>query len=171
MVESHIEPESGTGYLILRPNQSLSWRGTQLVLAAAAAALGGVALAFGLAGFWPIAPFAGLELLALTTALYLSQLRQQQREVISFTDDEVMVQRGRIRPDAEVRFPRPWSRFVILPGGTRFAPRRVILRCHNRQVELARSLNESDKDLLISHLRDATRTYPGPRDNTSAPPC
>ncbi len=171
MVESHIEPETGTGYVILLPNQSLSWRANQLLLTAAGAVLGTGALAFSLAGFWPIAPFAGLEFLALAMALYTTKLRQQHREVISFTDEEVLVQRGRDQPDEEIRFPRPWSRFVILSGGHRFAPRRVMLRCHNRQIELARALNESDKDLLISHLRDATRTYPESADSTTSGGC
>lgn len=171
MVESHIEPETGTGYVILLPNQSMSWRGNQLLLTAAGGVLGLGAVAFSLAGFWVIAPFAGLEFVALTAAIYLTKLRQQHREVISFTDDEVLVQRGRHQPIEEIRFPRPWSRFVILPGAARSAPRRVVLRCHNRQVELAQSLNESDKDLLIAHLRDATRTYPGAWPTSSAPGC
>lgn len=171
MVESHIEPETGTGHLILLPNQSLSWRGNQLLLTAAGTVLGAGALAFSLAGFWLIAPFAGLEFLALATALYVTKLGQQYREVISFTDNEVLIQRGRDQPVEEIRFPRPWSRFVILSGGNRFTPRRVMLRCHDRQVEVARALNESDKELLISHLRDATRIYPGTAPSTITGGC
>src|SRR6478735_7166011 len=62
-----------------------------------------------LKGFWPILPFAGLEMAVLGIALKLSLARRPQRQVISVTDDEVRIQARGIRGcRSEVVFPRHW---------------------------------------------------------------
>ena len=46
----------------------------------------GLALAFTLQGFWPILPFAGLELAALAIALRVSLGRRGQQQVILLSE-------------------------------------------------------------------------------------
>lgn len=150
-----MRPDRGTGYLLVVPNQSLSWRGNKLFIAATGAVLLSLAGYFAIYGLWLIIPFAGLELAALWAALYYTSLRQQCREVIAFTESEVVFQRGRHSPRREIRLPRYWSRFIIRDCGT-WAPKRLWLRCHDRQVELAARLGAEEKDNLIRMLRDIT---------------
>lgn len=151
-----MRPDKGTGYLLVVPHQSLSWQGNKVFIAATGLILLTMAVYFALYGLWLILPFAGIELAGLWVALYYTSLRQQCREVIRFTETEVVVQRGRYTPRGEVRLPRHWSRFIIRDCGD-WAPKRLWLRCHNRQVELAARLGADEKDHLIHMLRDITK--------------
>jgi uncharacterized membrane protein len=155
VIENHMRDDRGTGYLLVVPNQSLSWHGNKVFIAVTGAILLTLAVYFALYGLWLIVPFAGLELAGLWAALYYTSLRQQCREVIRFTETEVVVQRGRHRPRGEVRLPRHWSRFIIRDCGT-WAPKRLWLRCHDRQVELAARLGADEKECLIGMLREIT---------------
>lgn len=156
MIENHLQPETGTGYLLLCPNRSLSWQGNKRLLAALAALMLGASAGFAALGLWLILPFAGLELLALTAALYATSRRQYDREVIVFTDAEIRLERGRLRPVETLRVPRGRARFVVRPSPYRSHPRRVMLRCHGREVELARWLGEEERGELIRALRAFT---------------
>ena len=78
-----------------------------------------VAVGFALAGYWPILPFAGLELLALGAALRWSLREGQRRELIRVDEDRVLVRKvGRKGECVRVRV-RP----AVDPGGTRRVPR------------------------------------------------
>jgi uncharacterized membrane protein len=52
--------------IVAKPNCSATWRSNQLVLLPLALPSLTIATAFALLGAWPILPFAGLELLALS---------------------------------------------------------------------------------------------------------
>lgn len=155
MVENHVRPGSGNGYLLVIPHQSMSWSANKHFLLVTGLILLTLAIFFAMHGLWLILPFAGLELAALGWSLYYTALRLQCREVITFTDSEVVVQRGRHGPQDEVRLPRHWSRFVVRDCGE-WTPKRLWLRCHDREVELAARLTAEEKDKLIGYLRAIT---------------
>jgi len=54
----------------------------------------GIALLFVARGYWPVLPFAGLELLVLGIALWISMRRGAYREVISIYPDRIEVEKG-----------------------------------------------------------------------------
>lgn len=154
MIESHLQ--ANTGYLLLEPNRSLSWRGNKWLLASVGVIMGTSSTGFALLGLWPILPFAGIELMALATALYFTALKQRYREVITFTDSEVLLQRGRSHPEEEYRFPRQWANFIVRISPYRAHPPRLMLRCHGREVEVGRCIGEDEKERLIAALRAVT---------------
>lgn len=155
MIQSHLQAD--TGYLLLEPNRSLSWRGNQWLLVAVGLILGISSTGFALLGLWVVLPFAGLELMALASALYLTALNQRYREVITFTESEVLLQRGRRRPEEEFRFPRQWASFIVRVSPYRAHPPKLLLRCHGREIEVGRCVGEDEKERLINALRTATR--------------
>jgi uncharacterized membrane protein len=170
MVESHLEPETGTGYVLTAPNPSLSWQGNRWVLISLATLLGVACLGFSLLGLWLVIPFAGLELAVVWGALRITALHAQYREVIRFTHDEVIVQRGRKGPSEEHRFPRAWSQFVLQRPASRMQDPRLVLRSHGREIELGRRLGSADLEALLGELHAAVRAapYPGPAPRTVA---
>ena len=89
VVELVCDPAGSDCRWIIRPNQSLSWRGLLWIYAVVAVCLLGMSVAFALQGFWPVLPFAGLELLALGAAFYLCLARSQWREIVSIDADVV----------------------------------------------------------------------------------
>ena len=83
--------------IIARPNCSASWQ--QFAGAARPRrALAGAATGFALRGAWPILPLAGLELLALGSALYYVNWKLQYRHVITLSDDSVCIDKGFYAP-------------------------------------------------------------------------
>ena len=77
--------------IVAQPNCSATWRSNKLVLFALALPSLGAATGFALLGAWPVLPFAGLELLALGSALYYVNWKQHYRHVITLSDDSIRI--------------------------------------------------------------------------------
>ncbi len=76
------------------PNCSLSVRSAQVFFAAACVVPCGVGAFLALKGFWPILPFAGLEMALLGWALRLSLERRFHRQTITVTEAMGSIERG-----------------------------------------------------------------------------
>ena len=82
--------------LVIGPNASMSVRQAVWFIAwmcMVSLLIGGF---FAWRGFWPILPFAGLELAALAAALAVSLRRNRYREVVDFDDEAVRVEVGEV---------------------------------------------------------------------------
>ncbi len=153
MIEQHIEPGAQSGYLLIRPNQSMSWTGNRrwmTMLSAATLGLGGL---FALRGLWPILVAAVLQVIWLWLAVYKVALDCQRRECVRFTEAEIVIHRGRYRPTQELRFPRGWTRLVVDNDQAFRCPMRLFLRCSGRQTELGGYLHEDERRRLADALR------------------
>lgn len=116
-----------------------------------------IALSFGAAGFWPVIPFAGLELLALGTALYLCARRCHCSEVVFVRPHCVEVEKGRYRPEERWHFPRAWAKVELVVPLHRQHPSKLVIRSHGREVELGAFLNEWERRAFAGDLRQAIR--------------
>jgi uncharacterized membrane protein len=141
VVELVCDPAGSDCRWIIRPNQSLSWRGLLWIYAVVAVCLLGMSVAFALQGFWPVLPFAGLELLALGAAFYLCLARSQWREIVSIDADVVRVEKGRRHAES----PIAWY------------PSRLMIAYQGRQVEIGRFLCEDERAALAGALRRGIR--------------
>jgi len=112
-------------------------------------------VAFVLHGFWTVLPFAGLELAALGTALYLYLLRCQTREVVSVSATAVTVEKGRYKPQARWVFPRAWARVLLERSPITWYPHRLAIVFQGQQVEIGRFLNEEERATLADELTRA----------------
>jgi uncharacterized membrane protein len=84
----HACPLPGLEHRIeLAPNCSLTPRGARIFVGSVAALTFGVALFFTLRGFWPVLPFAGLEIGLLAWAVSASRVKGLEREVILVSDE------------------------------------------------------------------------------------
>ena len=120
-----------------------------------------VAVGFALAGYWPILPFAGLELLALGAALRWSLHQGQRRELISIDEARVRVHKTSRTEAREYEFARPWTRVELVEGRAGNWPRRLLLRSKGKAVEVGGFLTDSERASLGKRLADIIPGMPG----------
>jgi Integral membrane protein len=143
---------TGRRILVLRPNVALSRRQTVLAFGAIAATSLTVATAFAAAGFWPVLPFAGLEIALLGWALRVSATRAEQEEVIVLQDGRVEVWQGRGRRCRWVS-DGYWTEVALVPPTHRWYPSRLRLRSRGTEVELGEFLQDEERAELARRLK------------------
>jgi uncharacterized membrane protein len=109
---------------------------------------------FLLQGLWLIAPFSGLEVLALLGCLYLRARSNIQTEVIKFKPDKVIIEQGRTFAEKSWEYHRSWAKVFVRKPRLRGRPDRIVIRSHGREVELGSFLNKDDKETLVKKLRN-----------------
>jgi uncharacterized membrane protein len=154
MVSSTVDGACNRRFVI-RPNRSLTWRQTQLAFLILAAVCLTIASAFALNGFWPVLPFAGIEVLALGVGMYLCVLAGREIEVVSVQGEVVAVEKGRDQPQRRWEFQRAWAQIRLLPPRERWYPTRLVIRSHGKEVQLGGFLNEAERQELAGALCQA----------------
>lgn len=144
--------ETEQGFIIM-PNQAMSWPRLVCIYGIFAGFTLGIAAGFFARGFILILPFAGLELLALGIALYISARRGGVREVVTITAETVRIETGRNAPEQCHEFKRPWLQVVLRRSQNNWYPSRLLIRSHGRSVEIGRFLNEGERLSLAGQLR------------------
>ncbi|NCF19707.1 MAG: DUF2244 domain-containing protein [Haliea sp.] len=143
--------------IIARPNQSSSWRANLLVLLALSVPSLGIAIAFAFAGAWPILPFAGLELLALGTALYYVNWKLQYRHVITLSEDSVRIDKGFYLPRQSWKFARRVTGLAVNPEQHPWEGPELTLHDKHESVSLGEFLNRDDSLKLLALLKQEIR--------------
>lgn len=105
-------------------------------------------------GFWPVLPFAGLELFALGLALGLSMRRGRYREFVSVYGDRIVIERGAGAVEERFELPRAWARVALERSPRRGHPSRLLLRCRGRQWEIGAVLTEAERESLRRRLAE-----------------
>jgi uncharacterized membrane protein len=141
--------------LVIGPNASLSVRQAWLVMGGLCLVGLGIAGGFTLLGFWPVLPFAGLELVAVGAALWVSMRRNRYREVVRFDGEVLRIEFGMLGQGASsaVELPRSWAQLVVERGATAHEPSRLWLRCSGQRVEIGRCLTEVERERLAGRIR------------------
>ena len=137
----------------IRPNCSLSVRAARVFFAGACLVPFGMGGVFAWKGFWPILPFAGLEMALLAWALKLSLERRFHRQTITVTDDQVRVESHDGRGSSQVVFPRHWAQVKLRRPAARLHPCRLTIESHGRQYELGGFLTEEERRGLALRLQ------------------
>jgi uncharacterized membrane protein len=144
---------TATQRIELAPNCSLTPRGARVFVGSLAAVTFGVAIFFASQGFWPVLPFAGLEIGLLAWAVRASMSAGAQREVIVVSEDEIVVERNAPSGSRRLVFPRHWAR-VTLHGPSRAQlPSRLNIESHGRACEIGRFLTEDERLQLALRLQ------------------
>ena len=142
--------------LVIGPNASMSVRqaiGFMAWMCVVSLAIGGF---FAWRGFWPILPFAGLELVALAAALAVSLRRNRYREVVSFDGDTIRVEVGEIGRGAglSVTLLRNSTRVLLEGGPNRNSPNRLLLSCLGQTLQLGACLTDEERERLAERMRE-----------------
>ena len=157
VVELVCDPAGSDSRWIIRPNQSLSWRAVLWVYALVVVCLTSMSVVFALNGFWPVLPFAGLELVVLGAAFYLCQSRSQWREVVSIDANTVRVEKGRRRAEQRWECPSVWAQVLLEKSPIAWYPSRLRIAYKGRGVEIGRFLCDDERAALAGALRQGIR--------------
>ena len=144
--------ESAHACIVIAPNCSLSVRGAVLFFLSLCAPCFGIAGALTLLGFWPVLPFAGLEMLLLGAALRLSLRRRHHRQTIVVCESDVTVQTTIGKEHREVVFPRHWAQVKLCRSTSRLHPSRLVIESHGRQCAVGDFLTEEERRGLAQKL-------------------
>jgi uncharacterized membrane protein len=137
----------------IRPNCSLSVRGAKAFFAGACLVPFGMGAVFAWKGFWPILPFAGLEMALLAWALKVSLERRFHRQTITVTERQVQVESLDGHGSSQVVFPRHWAQVKLRRPAARLHPSRLTIESHGRQYELGGFLTEEERRGLALRLQ------------------
>lgn len=137
----------------IRPNCSLTVRGARAFFFGACIAPFGVGGFLALKGFWPILPFAGLEMVVLAWALKASLERRFHSQTIIVSEGEVSIESRERERCARVVFPRHWAQVKLRRPAASLHPSRLTIESHGRQCELGSFLTEEERRGLALRLK------------------
>jgi uncharacterized membrane protein len=137
----------------IRPNCSLSVRGALLFFGSLCCMSFTIAGLLAWRGFWPVLPFAGLEMAALGWALKLTLARRFHGQTITVTESDVSVESRDRTNYAQVVFPRHWAQVKLRRPASRLHPSRLTIESHGRQCELGSFLTEEERCGLALRLQ------------------
>lgn len=152
MVAVERDAFGGRPCFVLQPDIGFHWRQTSRIFLLIAATSLGVALVMVSLGYWPVLPFAGLEVGLLGWALHASASRGRERELILLRDDKIEVQKGRRGPERFWELDAYWTEVALLPGAYRWYPSLLLLRTRGKEIELGRFLHEDERVDLAREL-------------------
>jgi uncharacterized membrane protein len=139
--------------LELSRGNSLTPKSACVFVASVAAASLLVAGFFTAQGFWPVLPFAGLEIAFLIWAVKASMRAGLQRETIIVTEDSVAVHHRSPDGDWDLVFPRHWTAVKLHAPPATLHPSRLTLESRGRVCEVGRFLTEDDRRGLAVRLK------------------
>ena len=150
-----LAPECVETRLVIGPNASLSVSQAWLFMGLSASLGLGIAVGMALLGFWPVIPFAGLEISALGAAVYVSVRRNGYREVLVFDAQRVRVEIGLIGRGTStvVELSRGLTRVLLEPGAHRHEPTRLVLSCAGQRVRIGTCLTDEERGRLAARMK------------------
>ncbi len=113
----------------------------------------GVGAFLAMKGFWPVLPFAGLEMALLGWALKLSMERRFHRQTITVTDADVSIESRLRERCSRIVFPRHWAQVKLRRSAAQQHPSRLTIESHGRQCELGSFLTEEERRGLALRLQ------------------
>lgn len=140
---------------VIRPNQSLGRDGFRIVMILCCLVSLVTSIACWRAGFWPIAGFFGLDMLALYVALKVSFKRGRSFEEVAISPLEVSL--ARIDPRGgrrEWRFNPLWTKLTRLDD-EEFGLRRLTLISRREHVVVARDADPTERERVAEGLAAA----------------
>ncbi len=150
-----ISHNSNSLQIVLTPNRSMSWRGNQYFILSLLVLSGSIGVGFALLGAWVILPFAGLEMLAVSGALYYVSWKLNYRQVIELELDRLTIEKGYYKPKKVWRFKREDVALTIEPAQHPWDTPTIRLQHKHEVIVLGEFLSQADHKLLVDSLRDA----------------
>jgi uncharacterized membrane protein len=147
-----VEKVKDSEYLIsLSPNSSLVGIYRTIFLLSITLVCGGIGIIFYFFGAALILPFAGLELMILFIAFYLSFKWSSNKEKIYISQDIVKVERGRNKAEYSWKEFRTFTYFKVKKERDKTI--RLSFRSKGNDIYIGDFLNEDDKKILKDEIK------------------
>lgn len=137
----------------LQPRCSLTPFTAKIFVGVFATMTFGIGLVFAAQGFWPVLPFAGLEVVVLVWAVKLSMQAGHVREFITVTEDSITIEHREVQRDACTVFSRHWTRVKLHAPQVPVHPSRLLIESRGRACEVGRFLTEDERRQLALRLK------------------
>ncbi len=161
MVQFDFDNARCIGTVVLRPNQSWTWRANKLLVYTLMCISGIIAINFTIRGLWLVLPFTVLEMSALIACLAYCVRRGRRQEVLTMSMEEVRLQQGHDRPEHEVAYPRFFARFRVEAPRHPWYDMRLALEARGERHEIGAFLSRDEKRQLVSGLRSIVHRLEG----------
>ncbi len=139
--------------LELMPHRSLTPKAARIFIGLVAAPTFAIAFLFTAQGFWPVLPFAGLEIGLLIWAVRASMRSGLERETITISQDSVIIRHWDRRGVQSAVFPRHWARVTLHAPLAALHPSRLVFESRGRACEVGRFLTEDERRTLAANLQ------------------
>jgi uncharacterized membrane protein len=153
MIAAHFDEGDRIGQIVLTPNRSWTWRSNTYFVATLLTVSVIIATTFALRGYWLVLPFSALEMSVLFGCLYFCVRRTHEQEVLTFSADELVVEKGHGRPERVYRFSRFFARFLVEPASHPWYDNRIEIQARAERIEIGRFLTPEEKTRLVKQLR------------------
>ena len=140
-------------YLVLTPRSSLTPANARVFIGVVGGTCFAVAGVFAAQGFWPVLPFAGLEIGLLVWAVRASLREGSKRETIEIDEQRITIRRYDPGGEHFSVFPRHGSRVTLRTPQTALHPSRLMLESRGRVCEVGRFLTEDARHSLAARLQ------------------
>ena len=152
MIKIQSNKENNFHRILIRPNQSISWKcGLFFVLVIAFTCLS-IGLGFAYVGATLILPFAGLEVIFVGICTYLVLNKTSQQEVITLSKDKLIIEKGAYRLKKVWEYFRLWSYITVERPQHPWYPAHIVVTSKGERVPLGDFLTEQEKEELVSSL-------------------
>ena len=139
--------------LVIGPNASLSAGQARVFFASMCLICLGIAATFAALGFWPVLPFAGLELVALGAALAVVLRRNRYREVVWLDRELIRVEFGMVgqRKRSSCEWPRDMTRVWLERDAD---ATQLVLGYGAQRMVIGNCLTDAERAALARRLKE-----------------
>lgn len=141
--------------ITLLPNRSASWEETRLFLLVICGTTLAIGLLWTLTGAWMVLPFSGLEAALVAFVFYRVCQATYQRQVITCSAEQVLVQFGTHFPKRSWVLERSAARVAVTAAAHHLEGPRLNIADANHSIELGHFLNKDDKEAALAEFRKA----------------
>ena len=154
MVKIESNKEKDLHRILIRPNQSISWKSSMVFILVIAFTCLTIGFGFAYVGATLILPFAGLEVLFVGICVYLVLNKTSQQEVITLSKDKLIIEKGAYKLKKVWEYFRLWSYISVERPKHPWYPAHIIVTSKGERVPLGDFLNEQEKEELVSSLEN-----------------
>jgi len=152
MIKIQSNKENNFHRILIRPNQSISWKSGLIFMLVIAFTCLSIGLGFAYVGATLILPFAGLEVIFVGICTYLVLNKTSQQEVITLSKDKLIIEKGAYRLKKVWEYFRLWSYITVERPQHPWYPAHIVVTSKGERVPLGDFLNEQEKEELVSSL-------------------
>ena len=138
---------------IIKPNNSLSWKGNKIFFFMLFFISFVIAFSFAMAGMWLILPFAGLEMILLGSALTFCYIKNSQCEIVKIDERNVSVSLIKSRNRKVFGCNKYWAKFILNKPRLKGYPHKLVLRSAGREMEIGALLTDKERITLAGMLK------------------
>ena len=154
MVKIESNKEKDLHRILIRPNQSISWKSSMVFILVIAFTCLTIGFGFAYVGATLILPFAGLEVLFVGICVYLVLNKTSQQEVITLSKDKLIIEKGAYKIKQVWEYFRLWSYISVERPRHPWYPAHIVVTSKGERVPLGDFLNEQEKEELVSNLEN-----------------